>query len=148
MYNSGNGRMKMTKEVREREREEDGGHEPRKRKWLHVTAHHTLSTAALQRWTCLFDRASICLRPCTEHSPYTTLHTGSHAGPFGPCQRQLCWWDLYLQTAAMALGRVQWKGWEIRSCISRLNSRSLGDSSDIVWNQSRSHTQSEILSQI
>lgn len=60
-------------EKEKRERERDGGHEPGKRKWQHVTAHHSLSIAALQRWACLLAKASICLRPCEEYPLYTTL---------------------------------------------------------------------------
>lgn len=33
--------------------------------------------------------------------------TGPHAGPLGLRQNQLCWWELYLQTAAVAMGTMR-----------------------------------------
>lgn len=40
-------------------------------------------------------------------------YTLPHAGLLGPRQRQLCWWELYLQTAAVAQGRASREGGEI-----------------------------------
>lgn len=54
---------------------QSGGSEPGKRKWLHVTVRHTLSTNVPQGWAGRLAKASICPCLCKEHPPHSALIT-------------------------------------------------------------------------
>lgn len=62
-----------------------------------------LSMAVLERGACLLAKVSICLQPCEEYPLVAFVCTGPHAGLLGARQHRLCWWELYLQTAAVAI---------------------------------------------
>lgn len=85
-------------------------HDPGKREWLYVTVHRIY-----QQHPCREDPAcspkppSVCDPARSIHKSPPSPRTGSHAGMFGPSQHQLCWWELYLQTAAGSTMRKKWR---------------------------------------